>query len=78
MNKWKTAYRLGMICLVAAALVSGWTSALALIPEPDCGPSRLWVCVVPGCDTCPDILFAGTICEKLQFEEQTGRVCSPF
>jgi hypothetical protein len=51
--------------------------AYAVRPQPDCGPSREWNCVIPGCPDCPEILFDGTICEKRQFEKATGRVCSP-
>jgi hypothetical protein len=46
-------------------------------PAPDCGPTREWNCVVPGCPDCPEILFEGTVCEKAAFEKKTGRVCSP-
>ncbi len=45
-------------------------------PEPECGPTRQWECVRPGCEDCPVILFEGTVCEKAAFEKKTGRVCS--
>jgi hypothetical protein len=72
----------GMLGLVLAAMAVGVTSlmqsqAYAARPKPDCGPTREWNCVVPGCPDCPEILFEGTVCEKAQFEKQTGRVCSP-
>ena len=40
-----------------------------------CGPTYLWVCSGPGG---PDVLFAGTICEKVAFEKQTGLTCVPY
>jgi hypothetical protein len=45
-------------------------------PQPDCGPTFEWNCVVPGCPECPEILFEGTVCEKNAFEKKTGRVCT--
>ena len=45
-------------------------------PAPDCGPTREWICVIPGCPDCPDILFEGTVCEKNAFQKKTGRVCT--
>lgn len=76
-------YRLGMVAFLGAVLAVGFAAmdqsqVLAVKPEPDCGPTYQWICVVPGCPTCPDVLFEGTICEKTIFEMQTGRVCTPF
>ena len=75
-------FRHGLVLLVPAAALAG---ALAVGdgrpahagPTPDCGPTRQWNCVVPGCPDCPEILFEGTVCEKNAFEKATGRVCSP-
>lgn len=73
-----------MLALLGVALLTGFagisqSQALAAFPpQPDCGPSFLWVCVVPGCPSCPEVLFGGTICEKQQYEKQTGRVCTLY
>ena len=73
----------GMLALVGAAAAVGITVLVQSEayarrpPQPDCGPTREWNCVLPGCPDCPEILFEGTVCEKAQFEKQTGRVCSP-
>jgi len=65
----------GVVALGAIAFVQ--TPVDAARPQPDCGPTREWTCVVPGCPECPEILFEGTVCEKAEFEATTGRVCSP-
>ena len=69
-----------LIALVVAALALGITGLVQGVtyagPQPDCGPSFEWTCVVPGCPDCPEVLFSGTRCEKAQFEKETGRVCS--
>ncbi|MEM9557397.1 MAG: hypothetical protein AAGC60_24275 [Acidobacteriota bacterium] len=52
--------------------------AAVTIPGPQCGPTYQWSCVIPGCPTCPEFYFVGTVCEKNEFEKQTGRVCSPI
>ncbi len=82
MRKRGVVLKWGALALVAAALTLSvsplvHSQANAVRPEPDCGPTREWVCVVPGCPNCPVVLFEGTVCEKAQFEKQTGRVCSP-
>lgn len=41
---------------------------------PMCGPTYLWVCSGVG----PDVLIGLTICEKITYEEETGRTCLPF
>lgn len=66
----------GVIALVMLVMLSQGR-ALAVSPAPDCGPTREWNCVVPGCPDCPEILFEGTVCEKKAFEKATGRQCSP-
>lgn len=58
-----------------ASLVLSQTTAAG--PQIDCGPTRQWICVLPRCEECPEILFEGTVCEKAQFEKETGRICSP-
>ena len=70
--------------IVALTFLAGGLGALSndpaqavIPPGPDCGPTREWVCVVPGCPICYEILFEGTVCEKTAFEKKTGRVCSP-
>jgi len=74
--KWGMLGLAGAITALAiAALLQ--TPAYAVRPQPDCGPTREWNCVIPGCPDCPEILFEGTVCEKKQFEKETGRVCSP-
>ena len=82
MRKLRLASKWGMLALVGAALVAGISGLLqsptyAGRPQPDCGPTREWNCVIPGCPDCPEFLFEGTVCEKAQFEKKTGRVCSP-
>lgn len=82
MRKLGRAFTWGAIVLVAAAVAAALVAleqapAYAGRPAPDCGPTREWNCVVPGCPDCPEILFEGTVCEKAAFEKQTGRVCSP-
>jgi hypothetical protein len=82
MRKLRVVWKWGMLGLAGAitafaiaALLQ--TPAYAVRPQPDCGPTREWNCVIPGCPDCPEILFEGTVCEKRQFEKATGRVCSP-
>jgi Ni,Fe-hydrogenase III small subunit len=62
------------MALGATALLSGGVRAA---PTLVCGPTRQWVCVIPGCPHCPVFQFEGTVCEKAAYEKQTGRVCSP-
>ncbi len=73
--KW-TIVALSFLAFGIAALPEG--TAQAVIPEPECGPTRQWTCVVPGCPHCYEVLFEGTVCEKNAFEKKTGRVCSPI
>jgi hypothetical protein len=77
----KTLPKLGMFVLTTAALAFGSAALVTqpafAVPRPDCGPTREWICVVPGCPDCYDVLFEGTVCEKTAFEKQTGRKCSP-
>ena len=44
-------------------------------PGPLCGPTYLWICSGNGQE---GVLFGGTICEKNQFEQQTGMHCVPY
>lgn len=79
----KTIRRVGKALLFSAlsgALVVGVMTASApraeaLPPILLCGPTYLWVCSGPGG---PDVLFAGTICERKVFERQTGLTCVPY
>lgn len=77
-SKWA---KWGVLALVGVAMGGGITlgpePVAAAVPGPDCGPTRLWNCVTPGCPDCPEFLFEGTVCEKAKYEKQTGRVCSP-
>ena len=82
MRKLLLASRWGALTVVGGAIAIG-VAALAASevnarkpPQPDCGPTREWNCVLPRCEECPEILFVGTVCEKAAFERQTGRVCS--
>jgi len=75
-RRWSVlVFAVAVLTVVAAEVASSQVQARP--PRPDCGPTREWNCVVPGCPECPEILFEGTICEKVEFEQMTGRVCSP-
>lgn len=51
------------------------SAAMAARPiGPDCGPTRLWVCINRDGT---EFDFAGTICEKTQLERRTGASCRP-
>src|SRR5262249_44658811 len=52
----------------------GGAPAVAGPPGPECGPTRFWICVVPGCPDCPVFQFVGTYCEMIAYEHRTGRV----
>lgn len=78
----KTLRRIGKASFVTAALVAtivGASTVLApraeAIPVLLCGPTYLWACSGPGG---PDILFAGTVCERMRFEARTGYTCVPY
>jgi hypothetical protein len=78
----KSLAKLGMLALTSGTLALGSAAlmhqpAYAARPQPDCGPTRQWVCVLPGCPDCYVVLFEGTVCEKAAFEKKTGRKCSP-
>jgi hypothetical protein len=64
----------GALALGSAALLNQPAYAS---PRPECGPTRQWICVLPGCPDCYEVLFEGTVCEKAAFEKKTGRKCSP-
>ena len=69
MNKLGITCKLGILSFCGVAMAVG-IAALAhspahARPTPECGP------------TCNKVLFEGTICEKTQFEKESGRVCSP-
>jgi hypothetical protein len=49
--------------------------AQALPPRLLCGPTILWICTMPGGS---EVLFGGTVCEKIAFERQTGSTCVPY
>ena len=62
-----------------AALVMGGIAltaspAEAAIIGPECGPTYLWLCTKPNGR---QVLFGGTICEKIRFEKKTGSTCVP-
>ncbi len=80
----KLIRRLGKVSLIGStfgALALGVMTLFAPRAEalppigPLCGPSILWICSGPGG---PDILFGGTICEKIKFEKKTGLTCVPY
>lgn len=77
-SRWAMLALLGAALLAGFAAISQSQAVAANPPQPDCGPTYLWICVIPGCPTCPDVLFEGTICEKVEYEKQTGRVCSHY
>lgn len=78
----KSMHRLGRNVAIAAVAAAGAFGALTLTsgvsqaarPTPDCGPTRMWICVLP---SGLKVDFDGTICEKAQYERQTGAKCSP-
>ena len=76
-SKWVRLALIGSV-LAIGTLVLAPATETAADPPLLCGPSLQWSCVVPGCPTCPDVLFLGTVCEKEEFEKETGRVCSPL
>jgi len=61
------------VVLAAGVIPFAQSQAGAASPQPDCGPTREWICALPE----GDVLFEGTVCEKLEFEKNTGAVCSP-
>lgn len=77
----RTLAKLATLVLTGGTLVIGSAALLDqpvnARPTPDCGPTRQWVCELPGCPDCYVVLFEGTVCEKGAFEKKTGRVCSP-
>jgi hypothetical protein len=60
--------------LVAGGLALASASAEAG-QEPLCGPTFQWTCSGPGG---PDVLFEGTVCERDDFEKESGLACKPF
>jgi hypothetical protein len=69
-----------LVGMVLTALVTGGvvltsTPVQAGTPILLCGPTILWVCSGPGG---PDVLFGGTVCEKAEYEKETGRTCVPY
>ena len=77
----KNLAKFAMLALTSVALALGSAALLQqpayASPTPECGPTRQWICVLPGCPDCYDVLFEGTVCEKTAYEKKTGRVCSP-
>jgi len=76
----KTIAKISLSTLIGGTLALGCTALFQPAqarPTPDCGPTRQWVCELPGCPDCYVVLFEGTICEKSAYEKQTGRKCSP-
>jgi|SwirhirootsSR3_FD_contig_31_10075844_length_308_multi_3_in_0_out_0_1 hypothetical protein len=72
--------RLALLAASTLALVISLTVSsdhvAAVQPQPDCGPTFSWVCVVPGCLSCGVVHFEGTVCEKNAYQKQTGRTCT--
>ena len=77
----RTLAKLGMLALTSGSLALGSAALLQqpayAAPRPDCGPTRQWICVLPGCPDCYVVSFEGTVCEKAAYERQSGRKCSP-
>jgi len=76
----KTIAKISLSTLIGGTLALGCAALFQPAqarPTPDCGPTRQWVCELPGCPDCYVVLFEGTICEKSAYEKQTGRKCSP-
>ena len=76
----KNLAKLCMLAVTSGTLALGSAALLCrpayAAPQPDCGPTRQWSCVRPGCSNCHVFLFEGTVCEKAAYEQKTGRVCS--
>lgn len=62
----------GVLTIGASSLFAPRAEA---VPIFLCGPSYLWSCSGVGG---PDILFAGTVCDRIRFERRTGLTCVPF
>lgn len=60
-----------LAALVVGGLALTSSPALAVPPEPDCGPTFTWICTGPG----GPVEFEGTVCEKNAFQKQTGLRC---
>jgi hypothetical protein len=80
----KSGRKTGRALVASTALGAMAMCAITLIapgaradrpPGPLCGPTILWVCSGPGG---PLVLFGGTVCEKVLFEEETGLTCVPY
>jgi hypothetical protein len=76
----RTLAKLGLLALTSGTLALGSAARshrpAPAAPRPDCGPTRHWICVLPGCPDCPVVLFEGTVCEKAAFEKTSRRKCS--
>jgi hypothetical protein len=78
----KNTQRVGKSLLAASICTAIALGAVGLTPQraearrpgPLCGPSYLWVCHLPDGST---TYFGGTICDKYQYEQQTGATCAP-
>lgn len=75
----------GKVALASTAVLAAVLGATALVqsasamgrpggPPLLCGPTLQWSCSGHG----PDRLFIGTVCEKDEFESQTGLTCVPI
>lgn len=63
------------LAIGVTALISSQAAAFGPVGGPQCGPHYRWSCSGPGG---PDVLFFGTVCDKLVFEQQTGLTCTAF
>ena len=61
--------------LVFGALTATGSQSEAMPIGPLCGPTLQWSCSGIGG---PDILYVGTVCDKIRFEKKTGLTCVPF
>lgn len=66
-----------VLALGAMTLVAPRADANAVPIHPIllCGPTLLWSCSGEGG---PEVLFAGTLCQKTRYEHATGLTCVPF
>ncbi len=76
--------RVGKSFVICSACATFMLSAVALTSSPAdarppigplCGPDILWKCSGPGG---PDVLFGGTVCDRIKFERKSGLTCVPF
>lgn len=69
----------GLVAMLGAAVLVQPASAASVVDfrpgGPMCGPTILWICSGSGG---PDVLIGLTVCEKREFERETGMTCVPY